>query len=218
MKRCLLFFLLTFTLCAAAQTHRPSATEKAMQRMGMVKIWDVDPTIYVKLMYAYPDNFTGKVLYTDLHTAFLHPQAAAALKRAQKELKRLHPNLTLCVFDAARPMHIQQRMWNAVKRTPHYFYVSNPAHGGGLHNYGLAVDISICNLKGDTLDMGTKVDYMGSAAHIDHEQGLSARARANRLLLRSVMRKAGFKPLRTEWWHFNFRSRAQAKRNYKVIP
>ena len=31
------------------------------------------------------------------------------------------------------------------------------------------------------------------------------------------MRYAGFKPLRTEWWHFNYVSRATAKKYYKVI-
>jgi hypothetical protein len=32
-----------------------------------------------------------------------------------------------------------------------------------------------------------------------------------------VMQHAGFKPLRTEWWHFNFRTRAQAKQFFKVV-
>ena len=95
-------------------------------------------------------------------------------------------------------------------------YVSNPAHGGGLHNYGLAVDITLCDAKGDSLPMGTKIDHLGIAAHIDQENQLvakgtiSKRAQQNRQLLRQVMRYAGFKPLRTEWWHFNFKSRAEA--------
>ena len=37
------------------------------------------------------------------------------------------------------------------------------------------------------------------------------------LLLREVMRYAGFKALRTEWWHFNLVSRAVAKKYYKPI-
>jgi D-alanyl-D-alanine dipeptidase len=71
--------------------------------------------------------------------------------------------------------------------------------------------------------MGTRVDYMGRAAHIDIEPSLvkrhvmSRQTVNNRMLLRRVMRAAGFKPLRTEWWHFNYKSRAQAKRHYKVI-
>ena len=111
-----------------------------------------------------------------------------------------------------------------VKHTNKDIYVSNPAHGGGMHNYGMAVDITLCTLKGDTLDMGTKIDYMGMAAHIDHEDRLvsekkiSPKARENRQLLRKVMRHGGFIPLRTEWWHFNKCSRATAKKYYKVIP
>ena len=31
------------------------------------------------------------------------------------------------------------------------------------------------------------------------------------------MRYAGFKALRTEWWHFNLVSRAVAKKYYKLI-
>ena len=120
-------------------------------------------------------------------------------------------------------MHIQQKMWNKVKNTPMKPYVSNPANGGGLHNYGLAVDITLCDAKGDSIAMGTKIDHLGPEAHIDTESQLvakgiiSKRAQQNRQLLRQVMRYAGFKPLRTEWWHFNFKSRAEAKQHYKVI-
>ena len=207
---------------AAMQGHL-SRTAQQMAKQGLVNIQSIDQSIKVSLMYTRPDNFCGTVLYTDLKEAFLHPKAAQALAKAQKELKKLHPNLSLIVFDATRPISIQRIMWNKVKGTSKQNYVSNPANGGGLHNYGMAVDISICNAKGDTLDMGTKVDYMGSASHIDKEQTLVAKkiiskqSVKNRQLLRTVMQKAGFKPLRTEWWHFNLISRTQAKRYYKVV-
>ena len=208
--------------CAQGQAAK-TKTELSMERQGMVDIHTRDKTIPVSLMYARADNFTGQVLYTDLTRAYLHPKAAAALAKAQRRLKQLRPDLSLKVYDAARPMSIQQRMWDKVKNTKKYFYVSNPARGGGLHNYGMAVDITLCDARGDTLDMGTKIDYMGPAAHIDHEDALvksgriSRRALENRRLLREVMRYAGFKPLRTEWWHFNLISRATARKYYKVI-
>lgn len=72
--------------------------------------------------------------------------------------------------------------------------------------------------------MGTKVDYMGAASHIDKEQELVSRriisreALANRRLLREVMRAAGFMPLHTEWWHFNLCTRAWARKNLKPHP
>ena len=199
-------------------------SEQQMEQQGLVDIKSIDPTIKVALMYARTDNFCHKQLYKSLRKAYMLPQCAAALKKAQAELRQIRPDLSLIIFDATRPMSVQQTMWNAVKNTNHSFYVSNPANGGGMHNYGMAVDITLCTLKGDTLDMGTKIDYMGKAAHIDNEAALvsthiiSPEARRNRQLLRQVMRYGGFMPLRTEWWHFNKCSRAVAKKYYKVIP
>ena len=130
-----------------------SATAQQLAKAGYVNIQDAAPSIHVSLMYARADNFTGRVLYGDLREAYLHPKAATALVKAQRRLKQLRPDLSLKVYDAARPMHIQQKMWDAVKNTSKDIYVSNPAHGGGMHNYGLAVDITLCDAKGDTLDM-----------------------------------------------------------------
>lgn len=215
--------LLLFTLFAQPTKSQTGKTEVALSQAGYVNVRELDPTLQVSLMYARADNFVGSVLYDDLRQAYLHPEAAAALVKAQKRLKQLRPELSLKIYDAARPMRIQQKMWNKVKNTSMKIYVSNPAHGGGLHNYGLAVDITLCDAKGDSLPMGTKIDHLGVAAHIDQESLLvakgtiSKRAQQNRQLLRQVMRYAGFKPLRTEWWHFNFKSRAEAKRLYKVI-
>lgn len=222
-------FFSLFCCPVAAQSSQPlttkrSATAQQLARQGYQQVQQCDPTIHVSLMYARPDNFCGVVLYSDLREAFLHPEAMKALQKAQSYLKQLRPDLSLKVYDAARPMHIQQRMWDEVKHTSKAIYVSNPAHGGGMHNYGMAVDITLCTLKGDTLDMGTKIDYMGKGAHIDHEAALvsahiiSPEARRNRQLLRKVMRHGGFIPLRTEWWHFNKCSRVVAKKYYKVIP
>ncbi len=205
------------------QSDTLSATARSMERQGMVNIKSVDPTIEVSLMYSRPDNFTGKVLYKDLREGYLHPKAAAALAKAQKRLKELHPEYSLIIFDATRPMSIQQKMWDVVKNTPKYFYVSNPARGGGMHNYGMAVDISICKVNGDTIPMGATVDFMGDLSHIDREETLVAQgritqeARDNRRLLREVMAAGGFMPLRTEWWHFNLCSRKEAKLHYQVI-
>lgn len=208
---------------APTQKKPLSATALSMERQGMVNVQQLDSTIHVSLMYSRPDNFTGRILYDDLREGYLHPKAAQALLKAQKRLKELRPELSLIIFDATRPMSIQQKMWDVVKNTPKYFYVSNPARGGGMHNYGMAVDISICTLNGDTIPMGATVDFMGDLSHIDKEdllvknKRMTAEAQSNRKLLREVMAAGGFMPLRTEWWHFNLCSRAEAKRNYKVI-
>lgn len=221
------FSLILFSTVVAAlswaATISLSRTAQSLERRGYVNVKDADSSIQVSLMYARADNFTGQVLYKDLREAYLHPKAAKALAKAQQRLKQLRPELSLKVYDAARPMSIQQTMWDAVKNTSKNIYVSNPAHGGGLHNYGLAVDLTLCNARGDTLDMGTPIDHMTAMAHIDNEQQLVAKkkisrqAQKNRQLLREVMEYGGFRPLRTEWWHFNLVSRATAKKYYKVI-
>ena len=200
-----------------------SALEQSMTEQEMVDIHSVDSTIRVHLIYARKDNFTGEVLYTDLHHAFLHPKAAKALALAQKFLKEKHPTWSLIVFDACRPRRIQQKMWDKVKGTDEQNYVSNPAHGGGLHNYGMAVDISIVNAHGDTLSMGTRVDHMSYLSHINEESELvetgilSPQAHQHRQLLRRIMKKAGFHPLPSEWWHFNLIYRPEARKNYHYI-
>lgn len=148
--------LACFLAGSAVCAQTPGRTAQAMERSGFVDVRSMDSTIRVSLMYARADNFTGRVLYTDLHEAYLHPKAARALAKAQKILKASHPELSLKVYDAARPMHIQQKMWNVVAGTPKNIYVSNPKNGGGLHNYGMAVDLTLCDAKGDTLPMARK--------------------------------------------------------------
>ena len=210
-----------------------------MEQRGLVDVSAAVPGVFVSLMYTRPDNFVGRVLYTDLHRAYLLPETARALHRAQIALQRKYPDYALKVYDAARPMRIQQRMWNAVAGTPKNIYVSNPARGGGLHNYGLAVDLTLCwardvhdasgrllHAAGDTtgLSMGTPIDYLGTAAHVREEAQLVRRGilRPEHVRLRRILRQAmsagGFQVLPTEWWHFNFKTRAQARAYYTPIP
>lgn len=136
----------------------------------------------------------------------------------------MYPSYSLIIYDAARPMSVQRKMWDVVKGTSKYRYISNPNRGGGLHNYGLAVDISILDSLGHPLSMGTKVDHLGVEAHITEEGELvrngkiTEAERQNRILLRKVMKTAGFRALPSEWWHFNFCSREEACKKYNVIP
>lgn len=218
MKRVFPVIMLWFA--AAIWAHD---VDSLMIRAGMVDVGEMDTTIIVRLMYASPDNFVGADMYGPLREAYLHPEAAAALLKASEILRLSRPDLRLVVKDAARPMSVQRRMYDKVRGTPSAPYVSNPARGGGLHNYGLAVDVTLADMHGCELPMGTPVDHLGPEANIDKENELVKRGvitrteKANRELLRSAMRAAGFRPLRSEWWHFNLCSRAEARERYKVI-
>ena len=185
--------------CSTVSPPERSEMALYMDSLGLVNIADLDSSLVVKLMYTQADNFTGEVLYDNLTEAYLHPDAAYALIEAQKALKKLHPSYSLIIYDAARPMSVQKKMWNVVKGTSKYKYVSNPNRGGGLHNYGLEAHIT---------------DEIG----LVHNGKMSETERQNRLLLRKVMKEAGFRALPSEWWHFNFCSRDVAKQKYKLIP
>ena len=200
-----------------------SPLETRLREMGLVDVQELDATIGVHLVYATEENFMGEVLYRDLHKAFLLPEMAERVVRAQALLKAERPELSLMILDAARPLSIQLKMFHLVAGTPRNIYVSNPKHGPGLHNYGAAVDVTLVDTWGRLLDMGTEFDHFGPEAHTDIETQLvregkiSHEALENRRLLRRVMKEAGLKPLRSEWWHFNLMSREQARQRLKPI-
>lgn len=194
-----------------------------LRNKGMVDVSALDSTIRVQLIYATTDNFMEEAVYSGITRAWLHPDAAEMLVAAQRLLKKEHPDLTIVVYDAARPMSVQRKMWQLVRGTDKVNYVSNPANGGGLHNYGMAVDVTLLDKNGNPLPMGTPFDYFGEEAHTNHEEALldagkiDRTAFSNRRLLRRIMRKAGFRTILYEWWHFNACSRAEARQSYPVL-
>lgn len=194
-----------------------------LQNKGMVDVSAWDSTICVQLVYATSDNFIGEAVYSGITRAWLHPDAAKKLVVAQHLLKKEHPELTLVVYDAARPMSVQRKMWGLVRGTDKVNYVSNPSNGGGLHNYGMAVDVTILDKTGQPLPMGSPFDFFGEEAHTNNEEVLLASEKItreefdNRRLLRRIMMNAGFRTIPYEWWHFNACSRAEARQSYPVL-
>jgi D-alanyl-D-alanine dipeptidase len=213
------------TFLEVSEPESPKYTEMELELLdfGLVDIAEVDSTIGVELVYATPDNFLGHVLYPEIHHAFAIPAMAEKLVRAQERLKAIRPDLSLLIYDAARPLSVQREMWESVKGTPNISFVANPAKGRGMHNYGAAVDITIMDSTGTPLPMGSKHDYFGPEARIDHEDELLASGLitqeelANRKLLRRVMTESGFITCVSEWWHFNHIPSIRAKSELKII-
>ena len=194
-----------------------------MEAMGLVDVRTLDLYIRVVLPYASDDNFTGQVLYESSQYAYLQPDVAEKLAYASQLLREKYPKYRLLVLDAARPLSVQQKMWNAVKGTPNNIYVANPKKTG-LHNYGAAVDVTITDDLGVELDMGTPFDFFGEEAQPAKEKEMLKQVKLtqtqldNRKILRNVMNQAGFLTYYREWWHFNSCTLEEAKKKYKVIP
>ncbi len=95
--------------------------------------------------------------------------------------------------------------WELWEKTPDPRYVTNPKKGS-MHNRGMAIDLTLTDMDGNELDMGTSYDHFGPEAHPAYKK-LPEPVLKRRKLLRRIMKKVGFRPIRTEWWHFSFMGR-----------
>lgn len=156
------------------------------------------PSLLIDLAYATPDNFTGRVLYNTAEqcTAKMDEIAALALYRAADLAEGLGRRLK--VLDAFRPISIQEELW-AVRPDPEF--VADPAIGSD-HSRGTAVDLTLTDLSGGALDMGTAFDEASAESH-HGVTTLSQAAQLNRAVLLGIMTAAGFQLNRYEWWHYS---------------
>lgn len=191
------------------------------------KLTDVEkfiPGIRVELKYASTDNFMQTNLYCCLRKAYLQPAVAQMLAISQQYLSELHPGYSLVVYDAARPLQVQQMMWDHLQLPVHEKtkFLSNPKYGS-IHNFGAAVDVSVVRSDGTAIDMGTDYDHIEEEAYPKLEQRMLIEGKLthehieNRQLLRDVMRKGGFWGIQTEWWHFNAMTRDEARQRFQII-
>lgn len=210
--------------CKAENRIIKSVIEAQMRCAGLVEVRRVCPEIEVLLRYSSTNNVWKTDLYGNLNNAYLQPVAIQRLALAQKLLNEEHPGYRLLIWDAARPVSVQQEMWDKldVPIGTRHWYVANPQRGS-LHNYGMAVDLTILDNNGKLLDMGTDFDHFGHPAYSSMETyyeqtgQLTSTQATNRRYLANLMRRAGFSPSSTEWWHYNACSIGEAKAKYKAV-
>lgn len=199
-------------------------TDECLKEMGLINVQDSLPEILVDLKYATDDNFLGFSFYGDMEHAFVQYECFLKLRNAYNILQNQKPGYTFIIYDAARSIEAQQLMWDSVDVPANikHWYVANPQRGS-IHNYGMALDISIVDSVGNVLDMGTEFDYFGDLAFpnktdLFYKAGdLSEEQYQNRNLLMSVMAKAGFYVSKTEWWHYNAGSLDYSKNKYQIF-
>ena len=183
-----------------------SSAATGIAQGGFSDVAVLDPGIRLDIRYATANNFTKSKIY-DCPRCLLRPEAAEALVKANKALKA--KGYALKMFDCYRPRPYRQRLWDKV---PDPDYVTPPTKGS-MHSRGAAVDLTIVDMQGRELEMGTPYDFFGKEAHTDYK-GLSARVQANRDLLRTTLEAVGFKGIRTEWWHFSYQKRSYPLSDY----
>jgi D-alanyl-D-alanine dipeptidase len=203
----------------------PEVNDSVLRVHDLVDVQKLNARIFIDLKYAGSDNFLGMRLYERIRKAYLQKDVAERLSRCQDYLTDLDTGMHLLIYDAVRPVSVQRKMWRALDSIPpkrRGDYVSNPANRS-LHNYGAAVDLTICDSKGVPIDMGAGFDEFNEIAYPSMEATFLANGQLtkeqveNRKLLRKVMRSQAFRNLPTEWWHFNACSREDAGAKYSCL-
>jgi len=163
----------------------------------MVDLRVFDKTILLDCRYGTTNNFTGKRIYSTQNVYLRRPVAKALSDLNSYMIKKY--KLRLKIFDGYRPFSIQKKLW---KLQPNYFM--NPKNGS-RHSRGATVDLSICDMKGNNIEMGTDFDNFTEKANLFNND-VDEKAKKNRLFLYNLMKKYGFIGLISEWWHYDFKN------------
>lgn len=170
--------------------------------------------------------------YGDRSPYYLRQSVLNCLIQAQTQLQQRYPHWRIQIFDAYRPVEVQQYMVD--------YTFAETAKAGGLnpnqlteeqrqaifgqvyqiwaipsfdratpppHSTGAAVDVTLVDETGSPVDMGSPIDEMSERSHPDYfahsTNLLEQQYHAHRELLRDIMLSAGFSRHPHEWWHFS---------------
>ncbi|MEA5578420.1 M15 family metallopeptidase [Anabaena sp. UHCC 0451] len=160
---------------------------------------------------------------------YLRESVVKNLIKAQNYLQLLHPGWYIQIFDAYRPVAVQQFMVDysfaqalqergliAANLSPQekeniwkqvYEIWALPSLNINTpppHSTGSAVDITLVDDGGKVVNMGSPIDEMSERSHPDYYVNSHEKYHQFRQLLLDIMLKAGFQRNPKEWWHFSF--------------
>lgn len=212
----------------------PSAQPSALKPYQQVPIQDCgEPLVPIPLeQFATESPHPYQKLgapYGDTSPYHLRQSVLTALTAAQAHLQQQHPGWRLQIFDAYRPIAVQQFMvdhtfaqviqsqnlnpttlsndqrqaiWQDVYQfwaVPNLNPLTPPPHSTGA-----AVDLTLIAATGEPVDMGSPIDELSVRSHPNHYRNQPEHPYHNhRELLREIMHKAGFRRHPHEWWHFS---------------
>ena len=206
-------------MALAQDEFRRLASPDEGGREHFVKISDVIPDVILEIRYYSTHNFVGERIDGYLApTALLTRQAADSLKVVSDALKSR--GYRLKIYDAYRPQCAVDHFVRWAADVPdtlmkRYFYpdvdksrlfeLEFIMEKSG-HTRGSTVDLTLFDMATEKdVDMGGPFDWFGNESHPDYT-GITPEQYANRMLLRDVMLRHGFKPLESEWWHFTLKN------------
>lgn len=170
--------------------------------------------------------------YQERSPYYLRQSVVQSLLQAQAQLQLRHPNWQIKIFDAYRPIAVQQFMvdytfaqvveaqgliadnlsesqrgaiWQQVYQI--WAVPSLDPRTPPPHSTGAAVDITLVDDTGETVNMGSAIDELSARSHPDYfansTDPVEQQYHFHRQLLQKVMYSSGFMRHPGEWWHFS---------------
>ena len=190
---------------------------------GFVYVRSLIPDLIEDLRYFTTNNFMGvRADGYEANHAILSKEAATALSKAADELRE--KGYVVKIFDAYRPQRAVDHFvrWSKTddqRNKKDYYpdlakkslfpqYIATKSG----HTKGSTIDMTICYKDTQKeVDMGGHFDYFGPPSHPTftgkYPGGeVTPQHKKNRLMLRELMIRHGFKPYNSEWWHFTLKN------------
>ena len=189
------------------------------------------PLEYFSVQDPHPYKKLGAI-YGGKSPYYLRSMVLESLKSAQNYLQNKYEGWKLHIFDAYRPINVQQFMvdytfshltreqgLNSKKLSilekrnllnqvykiwavPSKKYTSPPPHSTGA-----AIDLTLVNSKGCLLDMGCEIDDLSKKSHpfyyFHSKSSMEIAYNERRETLNNIMSNYGFVRHPNEWWHFS---------------
>jgi D-alanyl-D-alanine dipeptidase len=209
-RKSLIAVLFVFVLSTSFSTRAEDTVPT-----GFVDLQNVLPDLILDIRYFGSDNFIGKPIDGYLAPkALLSEEAALALALVNREANSM--GFQLKIFDAYRPQTAVNHFvrWasdidDTLMKARYYpdvdkkdlFALKYIAERSG-HTRGSTIDLTLVDIiTGDELDMGSSFDLFGEKSH--HGSPLvNEQQSSNRMLLKELMLRHGFKHYPEEWWHY----------------
>lgn len=184
--------------------------------------------------------------YGEKSPYYLRSKVIEALIQAQTYLQQQYSGWKIHIFDAYRPVAVQQFMvdytftsllkekglildslsqrekdnlWQQVYQI--WAIPSDDLTTPPPHTTGGAVDITLIDNQNQLLDMGGMIDELSERSqpnyYANHTDNLGQGYHQKRELLNQIMTKAGFLRHPGEWWHFSLGDQMWAWQGQKAI-
>jgi len=195
-----------------------------------------EPLVTISSEFAFANPHAYQSLgapYGDRSPFYLRSGVLARLQRSQAFLQQIHPDWRILIFDAYRPISVQQFMVEhtltqlAVERgwqkedlsllqhqelmTIVLQFWAIPSHDPATpppHSTGAAIDVTLVDRNGKEIDLGGAIDEISPRSFPDYyasDSSFNGQEFVDRReLLQKVMNFSGFQRHPHEWWHFSY--------------